>query len=102
MKTTLLNWRREPRDIGLAHVTQGWRGYILRLGGKDGVDVGYVCPVVTSRHDTSPTKFYWYAHVNDRSMNTSTTPVDSVKAAQDACKAWVREELKRGTDDKSL
>jgi hypothetical protein len=86
-----LTWRREPSMQGLARVTQGPRGAILKVNGEDVGRVYANRDYRTHRHNG----WYWTARGNGVALkNTCGTPVASIEEAKAACAAYVRECLK--------
>jgi hypothetical protein len=86
-----LTWKREERKTGLARVTQGERGYALRM---DGEQIGAVYPF-RGRKRGAP-GYYWTAWVNGKTENTRENPLPTIEDAKAACKAWVLAELTAG------
>jgi len=90
-----LTWSREPNEQGLASVSQGPRGAVLKV---NGVRVGSVYANSVSFHDYNG--WYWVARHGGGSddptipeiplKNTCNTPTKELEDAKKAFEAYVR------------
>lgn len=88
-----LTWKREPRETGLASITQGERGYDLNLGGER---IGGAYPSYNgwNRHDV--VGWMWVAGDEKHGIehrSSHLTPVATMEEAKERCIAYVRAQL---------
>lgn len=86
--------RRQERERGLAAVTQGPRGFDIRINGEC---VGHVRWGHNFGKEQSSGYWYWWAQSTRYGVphkNTASEPSNSLELARDACRAYVREHAK--------
>jgi hypothetical protein len=97
-KRKILRWRREPRATGLAAIAQGERGWELWYGDTR---IGTVS-IRAKGWGREKLGYYFYAGDErfgvPRKNTASEPPFPDVEDAKAACRAYVEEHLRRGTD----